>query len=57
MMPIPEAVSIPFFARHVDEEAGTFSPSEVQEKATRVMLDELVRWAEALSPLRSGQTS
>lgn len=53
MMPIPEAVSIPFFARHIDEEAGTFSPGDVQEKAARSMLDELARWADALRPLRS----
>lgn len=54
MMPIPEAVSIPFFSKHIDEERGTFSPGEVQEKASRVMLDELGRWAEALRGLRAG---
>lgn len=53
MMPIPEAVSIPFFSRHIDEEAGDFTPGEVQEKASRVMLDELLRWTQALRVLRS----
>lgn len=52
MMPIPEAVSIPFFQQHIDEESGTFDPGELQAKAAAVMLDELLRWAEALKPLR-----
>jgi NAD(P)H-dependent FMN reductase len=53
MMPIPEAVNIPFFARLLDREAGTFTPGEVQEKAADIMLDELRRWAGALRPLRT----
>ena len=53
VMPIPEAVSIPFFAQHFDEEGGGFDPGEVQEKAAVVMLDELARWAAALQPLRA----
>lgn len=52
MMPLPEAVSIPFFQQHINEEAGTFDPGEVQAKAADVMLNELLRWAEALKPLR-----
>jgi NAD(P)H-dependent FMN reductase len=51
MMPIPEAVSIPFFARHMRED-GRFDPGEVQEKAAAGMLGELLRWSEALAPLR-----
>ena len=54
MMPIPE-VTIPFFSRHLDEETGAVSPGEVQEKAATAMLDELLRWAEALRPLREAQ--
>lgn len=53
MMPIPEAVAIPFFANHIDKETGTFDPGEVQVKASRVMLDELLRWTNALKPLRA----
>lgn len=53
MMPIPEAVALPFFARSLDRESGVFSPDAVQEKASRTMLDELLRWADALRPLRS----
>lgn len=53
MVPIFEAVSIPFFAQHIDKETGTFDPGEVQEKAAVAMLDELLRWAEALKPMRA----
>jgi NAD(P)H-dependent FMN reductase len=52
VMPMVEAVSIPFFQQHIDEERGTFDPGEVQAKAAEVMLNELLRWAEALKPLR-----
>lgn len=52
MMPIPEAVTIPFFARLFDDETGDFSPGDVQVQASKAMLDELARWAEALRPLR-----
>lgn len=53
MMPIPEAVSIPFFSQYVDREARTFDPGEVQAKAAVTMLDELHKWAAALRTLRS----
>lgn len=48
---LPEAVTIPFFAQSIEE--GTFKPKDVDEIAAKTMLDELVRWAEALKPLRS----
>jgi len=51
MMPMFEAVSIPFFSQYIDPQTGSFAPGEVQEKAARVMLDELLRWARALLPL------
>lgn len=53
MMPIPEAVHIPFFQQFVDEEVTQFTPEDVQESAAHVMLDELVRWAGALQTLRT----
>jgi hypothetical protein len=31
---------------------GRFSGNELQTKAAKVMLDELLRWAAALKPLR-----
>lgn len=54
MMPIPQAVAIPFFANHIDRERGAFDPGEVQVKASRVMLDELLKWTNALKPIREG---
>jgi len=53
MMPMFEAVSIPFFAQYIDTKTGAFNPGEVQEKAATIMLDELLKWATALAPLRS----
>ena len=53
MMPIPEAVNIPFYTQHLDREAGVFTPGEVQEKAAGAMLDELQKWGSALKPLRA----
>ncbi|MBC8131887.1 MAG: NAD(P)H-dependent oxidoreductase [Deltaproteobacteria bacterium] len=51
MMPIPEAVAIPFFSQHRDA-TGKFTATEAHEKAATDMLGELSRWAEALKPLR-----
>jgi NAD(P)H-dependent FMN reductase len=53
MVPIVEAVVIPFVAQAVDREAGVFTANETQEKAAPTMLDELLRWTEALAVLRS----
>lgn len=52
MMPIPEAVAIPFFSKYIDDDTGRFDPGEVQAKAASKMLGELRRWAEALKPMR-----
>ena len=54
MMPMVEAVAIPFFAQHFDAESGKFAPPDVQDDAAVVMLDELLRWTEALKALRPG---
>src|SRR5262245_31289565 len=51
MMPIPEAVSLPFFMRMFTAD-GTFAPDETQHKAAGAMLDELKRWTDALQTLR-----
>jgi NAD(P)H-dependent FMN reductase len=50
VMPIPQAVSIPFFSKLIGTD-GKFVGGETQEKAAVAMLDELHRWAEALKPL------
>ena len=52
MVPVLEAVSIPFFTQHMDDE-GRFDPGEVQGKAAAAMLDELLKLANALKPLRA----
>jgi len=50
VMPIPEAVTIPFFATMLKE--GVFHGNEDLEKAVKPMLDELQKWATALKTLR-----
>ena len=52
MVPIVEAVAIPFVAKQIDTASGTFMPNEANDKAATVMLDELVRWTDALGVLR-----
>ena len=51
MMPIPEAVSLPFFTKMFAPD-GVFSPDDTQNKAADALLTELKRWAEALRTLR-----
>ena len=51
MMPIVDAVNIPFFSKLIDEK-GTFKADEVITKSAEVMLRELERWSEALKTLR-----
>lgn len=55
MMPIPEAVVLPFFARQVDAATGEFVPGKDSEVIASQMLDELHRWSVALAPLRQPQ--
>jgi NAD(P)H-dependent FMN reductase len=47
---IPESVVIPFFSQLL--EGDTFKGSEALDKASSTMLDELVRWSDALATLR-----
>jgi NAD(P)H-dependent FMN reductase len=51
MTPVPDAVAIPFVGQMMQD--GDFVPNEVAVGAAKVMLDELVRIAGALAPLRS----
>jgi NAD(P)H-dependent FMN reductase len=51
MTPLPEAVSIPFVARFIDDE-GDFAPDEMIEQSAQAMLSELLRVSEALAVLR-----
>ncbi len=51
VMPLPEAVSIPFAGKMMDA-SGAFPGSEELDKASGAMLDELLKWSGALSTLR-----
>ena len=51
MMPIPEAISIPFVFRLI--QGSHFKPEPELEYAATAMLDELRRWADALSGFRA----
>jgi NAD(P)H-dependent FMN reductase len=52
MMPMPEAVTIPFFTTFIND-AGAFEANDSHERAAAMMLDELLRWTEAMRPLRA----
>jgi NAD(P)H-dependent FMN reductase len=51
VVPLPEAVNIPFFSKLMKED-GTFPGNDTLVQAGVAMLDELLRWTEALRVLR-----
>jgi NAD(P)H-dependent FMN reductase len=51
IMPVPEAVNIPFVAQHIDQDRR-FKSTELIDASATAMLDELLRWTESLAPLR-----
>ena len=51
MMPILEAVGISMVAQHLDANKK-FTPTEFHTKSATAMLDELLRWTNALKALR-----
>ena len=53
MLPLTDAVNIPFHTQFIDDD-GRVQANEVMEQAADTMLDELVRVAAALAPLRGG---
>lgn len=55
MVPIVEAVAIPFFTQQMDE--GRFNGNDAQAKAAEAMLTELARWTTALRTLRAPASS
>jgi NAD(P)H-dependent FMN reductase len=57
VMPLPEAVNIPFFGHFLGEGAAVYAGDAMQEAAAEVMLTELRRWALAMMPLRSPVTA
>lgn len=52
MMPMMEGVTVPMVASHIDD-SGVFGSNELIDVSAKTMLDELLRWAEALRPMRS----
>jgi len=55
IVPVTDSVNIPFVAEKLDEDRR-LKPNEIMEAAAGAMLDELARWAQALRPLRAGQS-
>lgn len=51
MMPIVEAVNVPFFIKYLDDQ-DNFTPDEIIEKSAQAMLKELAHWAESLKTMR-----
>jgi NAD(P)H-dependent FMN reductase len=51
MMPLAEAVNIPMFAKHIDEQ-GKFNSDEILDKSADTMFAELQKWAEAMKAMR-----
>lgn len=51
MMPIPEGVVLPNFAQHIQD--NVFHATEATGDALRLTLRELLKWANALAPLRA----
>ena len=52
LLGLPEGVAVPNFQRFMGED-GAFRPDELVEKSANTMLGELLRWTEALKPLRA----
>jgi NAD(P)H-dependent FMN reductase len=51
VVPLVEAVAIPFFTTHMSND-GKFNGNESFDRSAATMLDELVRWSDALKVLR-----
>lgn len=51
VMPVPEAVNIPFVTQHLDEDKR-FKPTELIDASATAMLDEVLKWTESLASLR-----
>ena len=52
MMPIPEGVPMPMVFQNLDEN-GKLKPLDIYRTSAATMLDELLRWTEALKSLRA----
>ena len=52
MMPIPDGVPLPSVFDQIGDD-GVFTPKDVNVRSADRMLSELLRWAEALRPMRA----
>jgi NAD(P)H-dependent FMN reductase len=52
IVPVVEAVNIPFVAQHLDEDKR-FKSTELIDASATAMLDELLKWTESLAGLRA----
>jgi NAD(P)H-dependent FMN reductase len=52
MVPVVEAVNIPFVAQFIDEQ-GALKANDVMVQAATAMLNELLRWESVLRPMRT----
>jgi NAD(P)H-dependent FMN reductase len=52
MIPVLEAVNIPFFTKYIDEQ-NKFNPDQGINKASEGMLKELLKWTETLKEMRN----
>jgi NAD(P)H-dependent FMN reductase len=52
LVPVVDAVMIPFVAQHIDEDKR-FKPTELIDASATAMLDELLKWSVALAPMRA----
>jgi NAD(P)H-dependent FMN reductase len=52
IVPLTEAVNIPFFTEHINEN-DTFEPTEIAVKAAGAMLKQIVRWTKGLKTIKA----
>lgn len=52
VVPLYEAVNIPFFTEHINENE-VFEPAEITTKAAGAMLKELTRWTKGLKTIKA----
>jgi NAD(P)H-dependent FMN reductase len=52
MMPVVEAVNVPFFTKHINDQ-GIFVADEPIQKSAESMIADLLKWTVALKPMRN----
>lgn len=54
MMPLPQAVNIPFFSQYINEQ-GIFISNEKLQNSAHATLSSLLKWTKALKPMRAAK--